>query len=406
MKPSIAVFVALSFVASLFISVLGPASADAQDFVFCNQGTLVQLADGPVCLVEGPPPDSADACPMSATVVEDNGDCFATSAPATTLTCPPSFNLLPGGVCKLDNPDANDLGAAVFSFTCPAGSSATAFTIGAQTAISSCSTPATVTSDCGAATLDVSSGLCRTPIQPIAGPLGCQTTFELVGTRCLREDPPVVVPTPRTVAVTSPPFIAPGPVSLDFFEPPPPGQLTVTYSVACVGQVPRLSSLVVDSTRGASLDLLTVNGSVIIGGDLQPGGPVTVVAVAANAGDLVVVTGPTVAPVCDNDDDAVVSPAVNAAAPSDVVGPLGGVAITVSRTGGDITLELPTSLTAWLEPTSPTSVSNGGSTLVSTAGVTSTMSIVIPAGDPVPTSVVFHGELRTGLTYSEVVTIP
>jgi hypothetical protein len=159
----------------------------------CTEGTLV----GTNCVITGAAPvNGASTCPVSATVLEDNGECYTLIAPPVTAgSCDAAYFAF-GSVCKANNTGTDQ--ATVVAFTCPAPATGETVTENMHTTdgitkVESCEyAPASSAGDCPTGTTVDPNGVdCRRPVDLRPGAQQCVDGFGLVDGRCIRYVAPI-----------------------------------------------------------------------------------------------------------------------------------------------------------------------------------------------------------------------
>lgn len=186
--------------------------------------------------------------------------------------------------------------------------------------------------------------------------LQCGTGFVLEGQRCFRFFPPTCGPEGCV------------------------GRVTVNYGVDCIGTgVSRLVLGEVVTTLGAGFSLITLNGSPVIGAELQAGDPVNVVVTPERPGDDGVAVGPTVAPPCGVDAEPTAVPAT--ATPTPAPAPTAPPAPTVAPTPTAVPTAVPSTPTATPEP-EPTKAAS-----LEPRATVAPLPNQVPSATPLPTEV-------------------
>jgi hypothetical protein len=160
----------------------GPRGAAA-----CAEGALV----GTNCVITGAAPvNGPSTCPVSATVLEDGGECYTLIAPPVSAGACVAPYFAFGSVCKANNTGTTE--ATVRAFTCPASGGETItenmHTTDGITKIESCEyRPANVSGNCPTGTTADPNGTdCRRPVDLRPGAKQCADGFGIVDGKCIR----------------------------------------------------------------------------------------------------------------------------------------------------------------------------------------------------------------------------
>ena len=152
----------------------------------CDEGTLV----GTNCVITGAAPvNGASTCPVSATVLESNGECYTLIAPPTAVSDCVAPYIPFGTQCKVNNTGTDQ--ATLVAFTCPTAPATITenmHTTGGITKIESCEyTPPVTNEACpDGTTADPNGTDCRRPVDLVPGAAQCDTGFGLIDGSCIR----------------------------------------------------------------------------------------------------------------------------------------------------------------------------------------------------------------------------
>ena len=145
---------------------------------------------GTNCVITGNPPvNGPSSCPVSATVLEADGQCFTLiSRPLGDTSCEAPYIVF-GSICKQTNDGATQ--QAILDFECAAAPQTiieNMRTHGGLTKIDSCDyVPVAAPGDCpDDLEVDPGSGDCRRPVDLRPGALRCDASFGLVDGKCIR----------------------------------------------------------------------------------------------------------------------------------------------------------------------------------------------------------------------------
>ena len=146
---------------------------------------------GTNCVITGNPPvNGASSCPVSATVLEADGQCYTLiSRPLGDTSCVAPYIAF-GSICKQTNDGEDE--QAILDFECDDAAPQTIVenmrTHGGLTKIDSCDyVPVAAADECpDGTTLDPNGADCRRPVDLVPGALQCDASFGLVDGACIR----------------------------------------------------------------------------------------------------------------------------------------------------------------------------------------------------------------------------